>query len=325
MGDIDIEKYKALGTRDALGETLAEVGGQYPNLMVLAADCLASLRGNKFASAFPSRAVNFGIAEANMVMAAAGMATCGKIPVVCTYGFIASLRTCEMVRSGICYPRLNVKIAATSSGLLMGTGGTTHHCTEDIAIVRSMANLTVLAPSDGVSTTKALRAAIEFEGPVYLRLGRDGEPNIYKEDFDFRIGKAAVLRDGSDVAIIAVGTMVSRALLAADELASRGISARVIDVLTLKPLDREAVLDAARSTRLIVTVEDHNIAGGLGSAVAEILAEVPSPPLRRIGIPDTFCSVGSPGDLMNTYGLSSDAIVKAVVEAVNGRECESPS
>lgn len=316
MGAIDIELYKKLGTRDALGETLAEVGGKYPELMVLAADCLASVRGTTFAEKFPGRAVNFGIAEEVMMMSAAGMATCGKMPVACTFGFLASLRAGEMIRSGICYPRLNVKIAATSSGLAMGTGGTTHHIIEDIAVLRSFANLTILAPCDGVSTAKALRAAFEHEGPVYLRLGRGGEPNIYKDDFDFKIGKAHVARKGSDVTIISMGATMPRALEAADILAGKGISARVLDMITLKPIDCDAILKAASETKLIVTAEDHNILGGLGGAVAEVLVENPSVPLRRIGIKDTFCSLGPTDELMDQYGLSGEAIAKEVLNCV---------
>lgn len=314
MGAIDIERYKKLGTRDALGETLAEIGGEYPELVVLAADCLASVRGTAFASKFPDRAINFGIAEADMMMAAAGMATCGKVPVACTFGFLASLRAGEMIRSGICYPKLNVKIAATSSGLAMGTGGTTHHIIEDIAVLRSFANLTILAPCDGVTATKAIRAAIEFPGPVYLRLGRGGEPNVYKDDFDFEIGKAVTLREGSDVTIIAVGAVVPRALEAADILAKRGVSARVIDMITLKPIDQDIILKAARETKLIVTAEDHNILGGLGGAVAEVLSEEPSVPLRRVGIKDTFCSIGPTDELMDKYGLSGKAIAEEVLD-----------
>jgi len=311
---LDIELYRYLGTRDALGQTLAEIGGEHPDLMVLAADCLASVRGTAFASRFPERTVNFGIAEADMMMAAAGMATCGKIPVACTFGFLASLRTCEMIRTGICYPKLNVKIAAISSGLAMGTAGPTHQVTEDIAILRSFPNLTLLAPCDGVATAKAVRAAVEHPGPVYLRLGRGGEPNVYKEDFDFRIGKAVVVREGSDVTIIVVGLMVNRALKAADALAAKGISARVIDMITLKPIDRDAILAAARETSLIVTAEDHSVLGGLGGAVAEILAENPSVPLRRIGVKDTFCSIGPTEELMDKHGLSAEAIVETVME-----------
>lgn len=314
MGTINVDLYKGLGTRDAFGRTLAEIGGDYPDLMVLAADCLASVRGTFFAEKFPDRTVNFGIAEANMMMAAAGMATCGKIPVACTMGFLASMRACEMVRSGICYPKLNVKIVATGGGLTMGTGGTTHHATEDIAILRSFANLTVLVPSDGVSTTKVIRAAIEHEGPVYCRLGRDGEPNVYDYDFEFEIGKAVVTRPGSDVTIIAVGPMVRKAVQAADILAQKKMSARVIDMITVKPIDRDAIHAAASETKLIVTAEDHNILGGLGGAVAEILAENPSVPLRRVGMKDTFCSHGRVDELMDKSSLSAEAIVEEVLK-----------
>lgn len=316
MGAIDIELYRRLGTRDALGQTLLELGDEYPEMFVLAADCMASVRGRLFADKYPHRAVNFGIAEANMMMAAAGMATCGKIPVACTFGFLASLRTCEMIRSGICYPNLNVKIAATSSGLAMGTGGTTHHVTEDIAVLRSFANLTILAPCDGVSATKAVRAATELKGPVYLRLGRGAEPNVYKEDFDFKIGRAIVTRDGSDVTLISMGATMPRVLEAADILADKGISARVLDMMSLKPIDRDAILQAARETKLIVTAEDHSILGGLGGAVAEVLVEKPSVPLLRIGIKDTFCALGPTDELMDKYGLSGKAISEEVLKSL---------
>lgn len=313
MMRIDVEKYKALGSRNAYGAALAELGDEYPQMMFLAADCMGSVRGNPFASKYPERAVNFGIAEANMMMAAAGMATCGKIPVASTFGVLASLRTAEMIRTGICYPRLNVKIVATGGGVGMGTAGTTHHVTEDLAVLRSFANLTVLAPCDGVSTAKALAAALEHTGPVYVRLGGGMEPNVYKTDYEFRIGKANVLRDGSDVTIIAVTAGVEKSLGAAQKLAERGVSARVIDISTVKPIDREAILKAARETKLIVTVEDHNVIGGLGGAVAEVLAEEPRTPLRRIGLQDTFSMLGSPDELLAYHGVSADGIAASIM------------
>lgn len=313
MMRIDIEKYKALASRNAFGAALAEIGAEYPDLMFLAADCMGSVRGNPFASKYPERAINFGIAEANMMMAAAGMATCGKIPVASTFGVLASLRTCEMIRTGICYPRLNVKITGTGSGLAMGGGGTTHHATEDIAVLRSFANLTMLAPCDGVSTAKALAAAVEFEGPVYIRLG-GMEPNVYKEDYDFQIGKANILRDGSDVTLIAVSAAVEKTLGAAEKLAAKGVSARVIDISTIKPIDRDTILKAAHETKLLVTIEDHNVVGGLGGAVAEVLAEEPLVRHRRLGLQDTFSILGSPDELLAYHGVSPEGIASSVME-----------
>lgn len=311
-----IESYRNIGTRDALGRTLADIGDEFPAMVVLAADCMASVRGAEFASKYPKRAFNFGIAEANMMAAAAGMATCGKIPVACTFGFLASLRCCEMIRTSICYPELNVKIAATGSGLSMAPNGTTHHVTEDIAVLRSFANLTVLVPSDGVSTAKAVRAAMEHDGPVYIRLGRGGEPCVHSTDFDFSIGRSQLVRDGRDATLMAIGATVSIALDASRLLESKGVKARVIDMLTLKPIDSDAINKAADETRLIVTIEDHNVLGGMGSAVAELLSANPRVPIRRLGIPDTFCTTGPVSDVLSRYGLSAEGIAKATIDAL---------
>ena len=300
-------------TRDAYGEMLVELGEKNPNIVVLEADISKSTRTCYFAKKFPHRFFNAGVAEQNEMAVAAGLASCGKIPFVSTYAVFASMRACEQVRTFICYPRLNVKIAVSHGGLTAGNDGVTHQGTEDIGIMSTFPNMTVIMPADAVATKKLVKAAAEYDGPVYLRFTRDPVPVIYKEEgISFEIGKSFTIREGSDVTIIALGDMVSKALEASDILAKEGISARVIDMHTVKPIDREAIIRAAQETKAIITVEDHSIFNGLGSRVAEVVAEEAPVPFKRIGLKDCFGESGEYEKLLVKYGLSTYHIVEAV-------------
>lgn len=304
-------------TRDAYGEVLVELGEENPNIVVLEADISKSTRTCYFAKKFPHRFFNTGVAEQNEMAVAAGLSSCGKVPFVSTYAVFASMRACEQVRTFICYPRLNVKIAASHGGLTAGNDGVTHQGTEDIGIMSSFPNMTVIMPADVVATKKLVKSAAEYVGPVYLRFTRNPVPVIYKEDVNFEIGRSFTIRKGSDVTLIALGDMVSKALEASYILAKEKISTRVIDMHTVKPIDKEAIIRAAQETKAIVTVEDHNIFNGLGSRVAEIVAEEEPVPFKRIGIRDTFGESGEYEKLLVKYGLSTHHIVKAVKVLLN--------
>ena len=306
-------------TRYAYAEALLVLGETRPDVVVLDADVSKSIKTSDFAARYPDRAFNFGIAEQNMMAAAAGMATTGLIPFVSTYAVFASLRALDMVRNSIHYPRLNVKIAASHSGITPGPDGVTHQGQEDLSIMRAIANSTVIAPADSASTKLAVWAAAEYQGPVYLSFTRDPVPLIFDLDYPFAIGKAVTVREGGDAAIIANRDLVVQALVAAEHLSARGIEARVIDCHTVKPLDVETVLKAAGETGAIVTAEDNVIYGGLGSAVAEVLAEHRPTPMKRIGVRDTFAESGPYLDLIDKYGLSARHIA-AAVEAVLARK-----
>ena len=258
--------------RQAFGAALVELGEQNPSIVVLDADISSSLYTVNYARRFPERHINFGVAEQNMLIGAAGLATTGLIPLACTYATFATLRACEQIRSFICYANLNVKIVCSHGGIEVGWDGPTHHGTEDVAIMRSMPNMSVVVPADATATTALIRQVVERTGPVYFRMGRNPVPLIYAADQQFTLGKAVQLKEGNDVTLAAMGVMLSVALDAAEILSQQGIQARVLDVHTIKPLDTEAILAAARSTHLIVTLEDHNVIGGLGSAVAEYLS-----------------------------------------------------
>lgn len=298
--------------RVAFGEALLEFGSQFPNLVVLDADISSSLKTGAFASAFPERHINFGVAEQNMLMGAAGLATTGLIPLACTYATFASMRACEQIRSMICYPKLNVKIMATHGGIEVGWDGPTHQATEDIAMMRTIPNMTVVVPADAVSVRPLLKQVIEMDGPVYFRMGRNPVPVIYNPKQEFRLGKAIQLRAGQDVLLAATGSTLSTALQAADLLAGEGISCAVLDVHTIKPLDADTLLQAAEQTRLVVTLEDHNIIGGLGGALAELFSQFCPKPVVRIGVRDCFTESGDPQELFKKYGMDSTAVVKAV-------------
>jgi len=306
-------------TRASFAAAILDIGARNPNVVVLDADVSKSIGTNKFAAEFPERAFNFGIAEQNMFAAAAGMATTGLIPFACTYAVFASMRALDQVRNAIHYPGLNVKIAASHSGITPGPDGVTHQGQEDLSIMRAVANSTVIAPADPDTTTLAIHTAAAYEGPVYLSFTRDPVPKIFMPDYPFEIGKAVTVRDGKDVVIIAMRDLTAHALVAAEQLAAKGIDARVIDCPTLKPLDTETILAAARETGAVVTAENNVIFGGLGSAVAELLVENLPRPMQRIGVQDTFAESGPYLDLLDKYGLSAPHIA-AAAEAVLKRK-----
>ncbi|MGA2548142.1 MAG: transketolase C-terminal domain-containing protein [Rectinemataceae bacterium] len=309
----DIEKMSA---RDAFGLALSEIGAENEKIVLLGADAIGSTRAAGFAKRFPERTYNFGIAEQEMVSAAAGFALCGKIPIATAYGFLFSLRACEQVRTDICYQNLNVKLMSTHTGLTMAEAGTTHHSTEDIAIMRSFANMTIVAPSDSLETVKAVRAVIEYPGPVYLRMGRGEMESVYREDYEFKIGKAVVIGEGSDLTIIACGIMVAEAIKAAATLAIEGIFARVLNMHTIKPLDVGAVLLAAKETGAIVTAEEHTIIGGLGEAVSGAVCEERPVPVIKVGLNDRYAIIGPEEGVKQRLGLSAEAICLAARKAI---------
>lgn len=310
MPQVEIRAKKAL--RDAFGEALAELGRQNADVVVLDADVAHSSRTILFGKEFPDRFFNVGIAEANMMCIAAGLATAGKIPFATTFSFLATLRAGEQVRTSIAYPKLNVKICGAYAGLSDSYDGATHQDVMDIAVMRAMPNMMVVAPADAVETKKAVFAVARHDGPVYLRLSRAEVPIVTDEDTPFVLGRANIARDGKDVSIISTGTMLSAALDAAERLSTEGIGAKVINMHTIKPLDEEMIERAARETGAIVTVEEHNIYGGLGGAVAEALSKTYPVPMERVGINDTFAESGKYSDLLKKYGLTSDNVYQAV-------------
>jgi len=310
-------------TRDAYGRTLIELGRIRKEIVVLDADLSTSTRTAWFGREFPDRFFNFGVAEANMMSAAAGLASSGKIPFVSTFAVFATGRAYNQYRTSIAYPNLNVKIVATHSGISVGEDGPTHFCIEDIAIMRALPNTTVLVPADAVETEAAVKASVDHYGPVYIRLSRPKLPVIYEEGYrwrgeklTFRIGGSVTLREGEDVTLVASGLMVSRALDAAEALAREGIEAAVIDLYSIKPIDRETLTEAARRTGAIVTCEEHNVCGGVGSAVAEVLVETVPVPMEMVGVKDTFAESGSMEDLLTKYGLTSKDIVEAAKRVI---------
>jgi transketolase len=311
---------QAESTREAYGRTISHLGEKYPNIVVLEADISKSTRTCYFAGRFPERFINVGIAEQNEMMIAAGLASCGKIPFVSTYAVFASMRACEIIRTFVCFPRLNVKIAVSHGGITPGGDGVSHQATEDIGVMRTLPNMTVIMPADSCATEKLVEAAVKYEGPVYLRLTRNAVPKIYDEKEPFEIGKAKRLRSGNDVSLIALGDLVSVAIEAGDRLAGEGINAEVIDMHTVKPLDVESVLKSAEKTSAVVTVEDHNIINGLGSAVAEALVEYYPCPMQRIGLKDTFAESGPYADLLKKYHMDAGAIVNAAKNVIKRKQ-----
>ena len=303
---------KKIAIRDAFGEALVELGEKNEKVVVLDADVSSSTRTIKFEERFPDRFFNVGVAEANMMNIAAGLATCGFIPFVSTFSFLACLRAGEQIRTSIAYPELNVKIAAGYAGLSDSYDGTTHQSVCDIAIARSIPNLTVIVVADAQETKIAVPAIAQYKGPVFFRLSRAEVPVIFDKDHQFEIGKANILREGSDVTLIATGVMVVRVLEAADKLENEGVSAGVLEIHTIKPLDERIVLQAAEKTKAIVTAEEHSILGGLGSAVAELLVKHYPVPLEMVGILDVFAESGGYEELLDKYGMGVTDIVKAV-------------
>ncbi|HWP80954.1 MAG TPA: transketolase family protein [Candidatus Acidoferrum sp.] len=299
-------------TRDAYGEALAEFGAKY-DFVVLDADLSKSTKTATFKKAFPERFVNCGIAEGNMMGVAAGIATTGRPVFASTFAVFAAGRAYDAVRNGIAYPHLNVKIAASHAGISVGEDGASHQCLEDIALMRAIPGMVVCCPADAASTRSAVLAAIEHDGPVYLRLGRLGVPDLYEKDAPFAFGKGNVLRDGENLAIVACGLMVAQALKAADLLQEKGLSAAVIDMHTVKPLDIPLLEKCARKTGRIVTVEEHNILGGLGGAVCEALSEVYPTKVQRIGMEDRFGQSGKAEELLSIYGLTGEGIAARIL------------
>lgn len=302
-------------TREAYGAALAEFGSD-ERIVVLDADLSKSTKTDSFKKVYPERFVNVGIAEGNMMSVAAGLSACGKIPFASSFAMFAAGRAFEQIRNSICYPKLNVKIGATHAGISVGEDGATHQCLEDIGIMRTLPNMTIINPADAAEARLAVKAAIDHEGPVYMRFGRLAVPTIFGEDYKFELGKGVQLADGKDVSIIATGLMVPYALEAKTALAEIGIDARVINIHTIKPIESEIIIKAARETGAIVTAEEHNIIGGLGSAVAEVLAENAPAPMLRVGTRDVFGRSGVPARLFEIYGLDTKTIVEKAKEVV---------
>lgn len=303
---------RKVATRDSYGNALAALGAKIPNLVVLDADLAGATKTAVFKKAFPDRFIDCGIAEGNMMSIAAGLSTAGMIPFASTFAMFAAGRAFEQIRNSIGYPHLNVKIGATHGGISVGEDGASHQCLEDLALMRTIPGMVVMCPADDTEARAAVKAAIEHDGPVYLRFGRYAVPVINDEDYKFEIGKGSVLREGKDVSIIANGLCVSSALEAAERLAADGIDAEVINICTIKPLDEELVVRSAAKTGKVVTAEEHSIVGGLGGAVAECLAEKCPTKLYRIGMRDRFGESGSAAELLHKYELDGEGIYRQV-------------
>lgn len=301
-------------TRAAYGEALKTVIYKNPRVVVLEADLGNATKSGAFKEVASERYFNMGISEQDMMGTAAGFAAAGKIPVASTFAVFAAGRAFEQVRNSICYPNLNVKICATHAGLTVGADGGSHQAVEDISLMRSLPNMTVINPADAKEAKEAVCAAVEYTGPVYIRLGRAEVEDIHGEDYVFRWGRGEILRDGDDVTIFATGIMTAKALQAAEQLAADGIQARVVNIHTVKPLDEKLVIESAQKTGKVVTAEEHSVIGGLGSAVAEVLARTCPTKQAFVGINDTFGESGSPDDLLEKYGLTAEAIVAAAKE-----------
>ncbi|MBP3585683.1 MAG: transketolase family protein [Peptococcaceae bacterium] len=305
----------SIATRDAYGEALAELGAVNENIVVLEADLSKSTKTSDFKKVYPERHFNMGIAEQNMLGVAAGFAAAGKIPFASSFAVFATGRAYDQIRNSIAYPNLNVKIAATHAGLTVGEDGGSHQMLEDIALMRALPNMTVIVPADGIETKQAVKAAAEYEGPVYIRMGRPKVPVLFDDNYTFEIGKGVVLKEGTDVTLVGTGIMVSKAVEAAELLAAEGISAAVVNISTIKPLDAELIIAQAQKTGAIVTCEEHNIYGGLGSAVAEVLVENCPVPMARVGVADKFGESGLPDELLEKHGLTA-ANIAAQAKAV---------
>ena len=304
-----MSEVKKIATRDSYGNALAELGTEHDNVVVLDADLAAATKTGVFKKAHPDRFIDCGIAESNMIGVAAGLATTGKVPFASSFAMFAAGRAFEQVRNSVGYPHLNVKIGATHAGISVGEDGATHQCNEDIALMRTIPGMVVINPADDVEARAAVRAAYEHQGPVYLRFGRLAVPVINdRPDYKFELGKGVVLREGKDLTIIATGLPVSNCLEAAEKLAADGIDAKVINIHTIKPLDEELVVAAAKETGKVVTVEEHSVIGGLGSAVCDVVAEKAPAKVMKIGVNDTFGESGPALELLKKYGLDTDSI-----------------
>lgn len=310
---------KKIATRESYGNALAELGKEHEDVVVLDADLAAATKTGVFKKAFPERHIDCGIAECNMMSVAAGLAAAGKVPYASSFAMFAAGRAYEQVRNSIGYPKLNVKIGATHAGISVGEDGATHQCNEDIALMRSIPGMVVINPSDDVEARAAVKAAYEHQGPVYMRFGRLAVPVINdREDYTFELGKGVVLREGKDVTIIASGLPVNNCLEAAEMLAAAGIEAKVINIHTIKPLDEELVVAAAKETGKVVTVEEHSVIGGLGSAVCDVLSEQAPTRVLKIGINDVFGESGPALELIKKYGLDAESICEKITKFVRG-------
>ena len=308
---------KKIATRESYGNALKELAEEFPNLVVLDADLAAATKTGIFKKAYPDRHIDCGIAESNMMGVAAGLSLTGKIPFVSSFAMFAAGRAFEQVRNSIGYPHLNVKIGATHAGITVGEDGATHQCNEDIALMRTIPGMVVMCPADDVEAKAAVRAALEYDGPVYIRFGRAAVPVINdKPDYKFEIGKGTVVREGKDVTIVATGICVDSALGAAEKLAAEGIEAEVVSICTIKPLDEDIIVKSAKKTGKVVTVEEHSVIGGLGSAVCDCLSEKLPTPVKKIGMQDVFGESGSAAALVAKYGLDAEGVYKTVKEFV---------
>ena len=303
-------------TRESYGATLVELGKEREDIVVLEADLSKATKSEMFAKAFPERFVNVGIAEQNMVGMAAGLASTGKVPFTTTFAVFAAGRAFEVIRNSVCYPKANVKIAATHAGITVGPDGGSHQAIEDIALMCSLPNMVVLSPADDIEACKCVKAAAEIDGPVYLRFGRIALDDIYTDEYDFQIGKGNELMAGDDVAIISTGIMVHKSLKAAKELKEEGINVRVINMATIKPIDEEIIIKSAKETKGIVTVEEHSIIGGLGDRVSAVVCESAPTVVKKIGVKDVFGESGSPDALLEKHGLTAENIKETVKNIV---------
>ena len=305
-------KEEKKATRQSYGEMLEKLGEENPNIVVLDADLSAATKTSIFAKKFPARFFDMGIAEANMMGVAAGMASCGKIPYLSTFAAFAAGRAYDQIRSSICYPNLNVKICATHCGITVGEDGATHQMLEDLALMRALPNMTVLCPSDDVETKYLIKELSKIEGPVYVRLARLATPGIYEENQTFEIGKAVQIGEGTDATVFATGVVVPEALKAKELLEKEGIHIRVVDMHTIKPIDKEMIIKSAKETKKLISIEDHSVIGGLGSAISEVLTEEYPCKLVRMGIKDTFGKSGNAVELLKYFGLTSEKIVEII-------------
>lgn len=306
---------KKIATRESYGNALKELAEEFPDLVVLDADLAAATKTGIFKKAYPDRHIDCGIAECNMMSIAAGLASVGKIPFASSFAMFAAGRAFEQVRNSIGYPQLNVKIGATHAGITVGEDGATHQCNEDLALMRTIPGMIVMCPSDDVEAKAAVRAALEYNGPVYIRFGRAAVPVINDTpDYKFEIGKGTIVREGSDVTIVATGICVDSALGAAEKLAAEGVSAEVVNICTIKPLDEEIIIKSAKKTGKVVTVEEHSVIGGLGSAVCDCLSEKLPTPVKKIGMYDVFGESGSAEALVKKYGLDAEGVYKVTKE-----------
>ena len=315
-----MENVKKIATRESYGNALAELGDKYENLYVFDADLAAATKTCIFQKKYPDRFFDCGIAEANMMGVAAGMAATGKIPFVSSFAMFAAGRAFEQVRNSIGYPHLNVKIGATHAGISVGEDGATHQCNEDIALMRTIPGMVIINPADDTEARAAVKAAIEYTGPVYMRLGRLAVPVFNDpQNYSFEIGKGIKLREGKDITIVATGLMVYEAVQAAKILADEGIEADVINIHTIKPIDKDIIINSAKNTGIVITVEEHSVIGGLGEAVCDVLSENYPTRVIKIGVNDEFGYSGPAVELLKKFGLSSDNIVKTVKEALNNK------